>query len=89
MAAPKESPTVVSNAIETSPSHSSADNRSTDLEEKAGGAHVESLEPIHTNERVPGHDNYYEKDGLRTYGDGQDHDHEPPVRAAQHAPAMN
>jgi hypothetical protein len=51
------------------------------MEEKAGGAHVENLETIHTNERVPGHDNYYEKDGLRTYGDGQDHDHEPPVRA--------
>lgn len=38
--------------------------------------HVE-LEPVHTNERVPGHDNYYEKGGLRTYGDGVDHDHEP------------
>lgn len=37
-------------------------------------AHVEA---IHTNERVPGHDNYYEKDGLRTYGDDADHDHEP------------
>lgn len=22
---------------------------------------------------------YYEKGGLRTYGDGEDHDHEPPV----------
>ena len=22
---------------------------------------------------------YYEKDGLRTYGDDADHDHEPPV----------
>lgn len=37
-------------------------------------AHVEA---IHTNERVPGHDNYYEKNGLRTYGDDEDHDHEP------------
>lgn len=33
-----------------------------------------------TRERVPGHSNYYEKDGLRTYGDDFDHDHEPPVR---------
>ena len=33
--------------------------------------------PVHTNERVPGHANYYEKDGLRTYGDDEDHDHEP------------
>jgi len=37
------------------------------------------VEPIHTNERVPGHPGYYEKDGLRTYGDDEDHDHEPPV----------
>lgn len=36
------------------------------------------IEQIHTNERVPGHQ-YYEKNGLRTYGDGEDHDHEPPV----------
>ena len=40
------------------------------------GAHVE---PIHTNEKVPGNPGYYEKDGLRTYGDDVDHDHEPPV----------
>ena len=37
------------------------------------------LDVVHTNERVPGHPNYYEKDGLRTYGDEEDHDHEPPV----------
>jgi len=34
---------------------------------------------IATKEQVPGHENYYERDGLRTYGDGEDHDHEPPV----------
>jgi len=34
---------------------------------------------ISTAERVPGHEGYYEKDGLRTYGDDEDHDHEPPV----------
>ena len=44
--------------------------------EKEMGAPVGT---IHTNERVPGHSNYYEKDGLRTYGDNEDHDHEPPV----------
>ncbi|WPG97594.1 MFS general substrate transporter [Acrodontium crateriforme] len=43
-------------------------------EEKAGTAYVEQVRTI---ERVPGHSNYYEKDGLRTYGDGEDHDHEP------------
>lgn len=37
------------------------------------------VEPVHTNERVPGHDHYYEKNGLRTYGDEEDHDHEPPM----------
>jgi hypothetical protein len=37
------------------------------------------LDPVATRERVPGHPDYYEKDGLRTYGDDEDHDHEPPV----------
>ncbi|KAL8826916.1 MAG: hypothetical protein Q9191_003503 [Dirinaria sp. TL-2023a] len=45
-------------------------------EEKVTGAQVEQ---VHTNERVPGHDQYYEKNGLRTYGDEDDHDHEPPA----------
>lgn len=40
---------------------------------------VAQVERIHTNERVPGHSNYYEKDGLRTYGDDEDHDAEPPM----------
>lgn len=44
--------------------------------EKPVGAQVET---VHTNERVPGHPSYYEKGGLRTYGDDADHDHEPPV----------
>ncbi|KAI9701139.1 MAG: hypothetical protein M1836_001808 [Candelina mexicana] len=39
------------------------------------------VEPVHTNGRVPGHANYYEKEGLRTYGDHEDHEHEPPVLA--------
>ena len=34
---------------------------------------------IETAERVPGNTHYYEKDGLRTYGDGEDHEQEPPV----------
>ena len=42
----------------------------------------EHMDVVHTNERVPGHPNYYEKDGLRTYGDDEDHDHEPPVSAS-------
>ncbi|OCK84723.1 MFS multidrug transporter-like protein [Lepidopterella palustris CBS 459.81] len=40
---------------------------------------MENIENIPTHDRVPGHSNYYEKDGLRTYGDDLDHDHEPPM----------
>lgn len=40
---------------------------------------AEHLEIIRTVSRVPGNPRYYEKDGLRTYGDDEDHDHEPPV----------
>jgi len=56
---------------------SSSDGVSTPVKEKDGPNHIEQ---IHTNEKVPGHPGYYEKDGLRTYGDDEDHDHEPPVR---------
>jgi len=38
---------------------------------------ISHAERIATHDRVPGHSNYYEKDGLRTYGDGEDHDTEP------------
>ncbi|KAL1311225.1 hypothetical protein AAFC00_001416 [Neodothiora populina] len=41
----------------------------------------EHIERIKTMEQVPGHTNYYEKDGLRTYGDDEDHDHEPKMTA--------
>jgi len=34
---------------------------------------VKHVERIVTHDRVPGHENYYEKNGLRTYGDGEDH----------------
>lgn len=37
------------------------------------------IEPIRTISRVPGNPNYYEKNGLRTYGDGQEHEVEPPM----------
>jgi Major Facilitator Superfamily len=59
-----------------------SDHSSTPPNEKAndfGNAHkTEHLEAIRTVSRVP-NPNYYEQDGLRTYGDDQDHDHEPPV----------
>ncbi|KAF2149491.1 MFS general substrate transporter [Myriangium duriaei CBS 260.36] len=60
---------------QTPHTHRSSDSDAS-VAEKATATHVEQ---IHTNERVPGHTNYYEKGGLRTYGDGEDHDHEPPM----------
>jgi len=41
------------------------------------------IEHVHANERVPGHENYYEKDGLRTQGDGVDHESEPKMTFAR------
>lgn len=52
------------------------------LDKEAGSdglATADHLEVIRTVSRVPGNTHYYEKDGLRTYGDDEDHDHEPPV----------
>ncbi|EON62323.1 hypothetical protein W97_01544 [Coniosporium apollinis CBS 100218] len=39
-------------------------------EKPVGASHIEQVE---------GHPGLYEKDGLRIYGDGEDHDHEPPM----------
>jgi hypothetical protein len=47
--------------------------------ENGQGENSPTAHRISTAEMVPGHENYYEKDGLRTYGDEEDHDHEPPV----------
>ena len=55
------------------------------LEKENGENGVNSgdhVEVVRTVSRVPGNPNYYEKDGLRTYGDDEDHDHEPSVRIA-------
>jgi hypothetical protein len=57
-----------------------ASDRSDGPDEKHESHHVEQ---IHTNERIPGHSNYYEKNGLRTYGDDADHDHEPKMSFAR------
>jgi hypothetical protein len=46
----------------------------------ADGEVVHPAHRIKTVERVPGHEDYYERDGLRTYGDEENHDVEPPVR---------
>lgn len=61
--------------------HATLENSSTPPIEKAPEVSVsdpEHLEVVRTVSQVP-NPRYYEKDGLRTYGDGEDHDHEPPV----------
>ncbi|CZT08117.1 related to potential drug facilitator PEP5 [Rhynchosporium graminicola] len=37
------------------------------------------IEAVRTVSKLPGNDHYYEKEGLRIYGDGEDHEHEPPM----------
>ena len=70
-------PNDATDSPETKTTAAVAEKDAAAVEEKdAAGAKVET---IHTNERVPGNPGYYEKDGLRTYGDDFDHDHEPPV----------
>ena len=56
--------------------HSTSSSSSGPAIEEKSGAKVET---VHTNERILGQNAYYEKDGLRTYGDDADHEHEPPV----------
>jgi len=51
--------------------HNETDGRSTSDSDKANGDN--HLEVIRTISRVPGNPNYYEKNGLRTEGDGYDH----------------
>lgn len=58
--------------------HDSSSHSSDNMKDPEKGTDVNHFEQVHTNERVPGH-NYYEKNGLRTEGDGEDHEHEPPM----------
>jgi hypothetical protein len=44
---------------------------------------MEHVEQVHTNELVPGNPNYYEKNGVRTEGDGLDHEAEPKMSFAR------
>ena len=63
----------------SSDSGNSGNNGKTYNEKGDGGdtqseiEHQQELERIHTFERVGTHAAYYEKGGLRTEGDGQDH----------------
>jgi hypothetical protein len=66
--------------------HAASENSSTPPNEKVhetADVKAEHLEAIRTVSRVP-NPHYYEKDGLRTYGDDEDHDHEPPVSASRY-----
>jgi hypothetical protein len=40
---------------------------------------MKHIEDIKTDEQVPGHINYHEKDSARTSNDGENHDVEPPM----------
>ncbi|KAF2772653.1 MFS multidrug transporter-like protein [Teratosphaeria nubilosa] len=51
-----------------------AREKSSARDEKVTTDHVER---VRTNERVPGHFIYHEKEDLQTYGDGEDQEHEP------------
>lgn len=41
------------------------------------------IEEVHTNERVPDHANYHEKNGSPAYGNEADHDHPKPMSFAR------
>lgn len=55
------------------------------VDKEVGNLNSQHIETIRTISRVPGNNHYYEKDGLRTYGDGEDHDHEPPVNRSRYS----
>jgi len=63
------------------PETSDVSTSSLDKQAEAPAPAAQHLEAIRTISRVPGNSHYYEKDGLRTYGDNEDHDHEPKVSA--------
>lgn len=66
---------------QTLPSNNSESDATPPSEKDGVVRDATHLEVIRTVSRVPGNSHYYEKDGLRTYGDDEDHDHEPPVSA--------
>jgi hypothetical protein len=59
--------------------HTDSEPSSSSLDKPVAPTNAQQLEVIRTVSRVPGNDHYYEKDGLRTYGDDEDHEHEPDV----------
>lgn len=63
-------------STEKAPSGSGSIGQKEDKVEETSETRVDLMRET---SKVAGNPNYYEKDGLRTYGDDQDHDHEPPV----------
>jgi len=59
--------------------HEMTESPTGSVDKEVGATDGQHIEVIRTISRVPGNDHYYEKNGLRTYGDGEDHDHEPPM----------
>ncbi|TEY67141.1 hypothetical protein BOTCAL_0129g00130 [Botryotinia calthae] len=67
-------------AQEDSPPNRSDNSMSGSLDKDigpSGASTADHVEVVRTVSRVSGNAHYYEKDGVRTYGDGEDHDHEP------------
>ncbi|KAL1620662.1 hypothetical protein SLS54_006018 [Diplodia seriata] len=58
------------------------------LEHTSTATTNDAIELVHTISNVPGNPSYYEKGGLRTYGDGMDHDHEPPMTLKRFMPIV-
>jgi hypothetical protein len=71
------------------PPNAVSETPSIEKETEAGVPTDGHVEVVRTISRVPGNPHYYEKDGLRTYGDDEDHDHEAPVRPALAATDRN
>lgn len=46
-------------------------------EDEKPSQYAEHIDTVESHDRVPGNSHYIEKDGLRTYGDDEDHDVEP------------
>ena len=65
------------------------DRTPSEMEEAVRVDTNDSLSAVRTISRVPGNNTYYEKGGLRTFGDGQDHVHEEPVGCSSIMPCRN
>jgi len=63
--------------------HSASNSMESSSHDETKNIGMEHVEQVHTNELVPGHPNYYEKNGVRTEGDGVNHEVEPKMSFAR------